>query len=74
MDSSLPDSYCSWSLKCGDCRTDILESGAPILSYWVIPIGCCYEGSILLVQCQLININKLASWEEQGPNSLEVVF
>jgi hypothetical protein len=34
-----------------------------------IPIGCCYEGPQLLVQCQLININKLASGEEQGPTN-----
>jgi hypothetical protein len=51
-----------------------MESGAPMLSHWGIPIGCFYERSILLVQCQLININKLVSGEEQGPTSGEVVF
>jgi hypothetical protein len=51
-----------------------LESGAPTLSHWGTPIGCCYEGSILLVQYQLININKLVSGKEQGPSSSGVVL
>jgi hypothetical protein len=45
-----------------------------MLSHWGNPIGCCYAGSILLVQCQLININKLVSREEQGLTSGEVVL
>jgi hypothetical protein len=34
------------------------------LWHFVMP-GCCSGGPLLLVQCQLININKLASGEEQ---------
>jgi hypothetical protein len=44
-----------------------------MLSHWGTPIGCFYEGSILLVQCHLINKNKLVSGEEEGPTSGEVV-
>jgi hypothetical protein len=51
-----------------------LASGAPILSHWKIFIGCCSELPILLALCQLMNINKLASWEEQGPSSWGVFF
>jgi hypothetical protein len=32
----------------------------------MVSIGCCSELPILLVQYQLININKLVSGEEQG--------
>jgi hypothetical protein len=45
---------------------ETLASGTPILSHWKISIGCCYEGSLLLVLCQLISINKLESGKEQG--------
>jgi hypothetical protein len=40
--------------------------------HWRLSItleDCCSEWPILLVQCQLINVNKLASGEEQGPSS-----
>jgi hypothetical protein len=57
-----------WRLNCGDWRIRN-TSGVPILSHWMVSIGWCSDQPILLVQCQLININKLASREEQGPSS-----
>jgi hypothetical protein len=50
--------YCSLSLSAGIGAQETLSSGVPILSHWKISIGCCDEGSLLLVQCHLISINR----------------
>jgi hypothetical protein len=51
-----------------------LESGAPIVAHWRIFIGCCFGRPKLLIQYQLININKLLSGDEQGPTREAVVL
>jgi hypothetical protein len=44
---------------------ETLVSSAPIVAHWRVPIDCCSKGPLLLVQCQLISINKLVSCEKQ---------
>jgi hypothetical protein len=69
----------SYPTAAGVCSADVgawetLASGAPTLSHWNISIGCCYEGSLLLVQCQLISINKLESGKEQCQSKWETIL
>jgi hypothetical protein len=66
--------YCSWSLNPGIGAQEALASATPILSHCMVSIGCCYEGSLLLVQCQLISINKLESGKEQGQSKWETIL
>jgi hypothetical protein len=50
-----------------------LESGAPILAYWRIPIGCCFGRPLVKVQCQLISI-KIGIGRGATPFNMSTVY